>query len=415
MLYQLFKKASIKSLLIIRTVSPRKATRRSHDLRNSSKHRLKNNIFLIRASIRPISRLNQLNQTDNSIRSEHLSIYPNSRLREIPRPVVARAIFSSWRGLVRSFTLIENTAFIFNARRLLIQREFTIHPRFLFREHIGGARWITRQEYHFIWRWTHSGIHLLLINKCQWSPLHRAIGFKASSRFSSLSNPLPFPPTRPATSSSSSSSSSSSCTYTYTYTNSSPPTALTNLLYMCERWLTHPRVIVRPWTLRMARLLILHPQWTIRIFLFLFFFFFVFFSTICDNPERGGPALRFVFSALFSLLRPLISLFIAENDATLSPLVAPFASASFLVARFPTTHRLLGISVAAQSFRSRNTVLIGDFMEIRVLSVTFLPCFSSTRTMLLFSLRVKSLLWFDSFDVALRIATRKKIKTSSLV
>ena len=150
-------------------------------------------------------------------------------------------------------------------------------------------------------------------------------------------------------------------------------------------------------------------------FSFPFFFFFVFFSTICDNPERGGPALRFVFSALFSLLRPLISLFIAENDATLSPLVAPFASASFLVARFPTTHRLLGISVAAQSFRSRNTVLIGDFMEIRVLSVTFLPCFSSTRTMLLFSLRVKSLLWFDSFDVALRIATRKKIKTSSLV
>ena len=25
-----------------------------------------------------------------------------------------------------------------------------------------------RQEYHFIWCWTHSGIHLLLINKSQW-------------------------------------------------------------------------------------------------------------------------------------------------------------------------------------------------------------------------------------------------------
>lgn len=34
---------------------------------------------------------------------------------------------------------------------------------------------------------------MLLINKCQWSPLHRAIGFKASSRFSSLSNPPPLP------------------------------------------------------------------------------------------------------------------------------------------------------------------------------------------------------------------------------
>lgn len=115
------------------------------------------------------------------------------------------------------------------------------------------------------------------------------------------------------------------------------------------------------------------------------------------------------------MLRPLVPLFIAENDATLSPLVAPFASASFLVARFPTRHRLLGISLAVQSFRSRNTVLIGDFMEIRALSVAFLPRFSSTPTMLLFSSRVNSSVWFASFDVALRIATRKKIETSPLV
>lgn len=73
---------------------------------------------------------------------------------------------------------------------------------------------------------------------------------------------------------------------------------------MCERWLTHPRVIVRPWTLRMARLLILHPQWKIRIFLFLFFFFFSFFlfQPFAIMPSETVPlfvsfSLRFFFRA----------------------------------------------------------------------------------------------------------------------
>lgn len=299
-----------------------------------------------------------------------------------------------------------------NARRLLIQREFTIHPRFLFREHIGGARRITRQEYHFIWRWTHSGIHLLLINKCQWSPLHRAIGFKASSRFSSLSNPLPFPPTRPATS-----SSCSSCTYTYTYTNSSPPTALTNLLYMCERWLTHPRVIVRPWTLRMARLLILHPQWKIRIFLFLFFS--LFFSTICDNPERGRPALRFVFSAFFFFLAstPRFSVYRGKWCYSFSACCAfrfcLFSRRSFSNATQATGNQSCGAILSVTEHCSYRR-FYGNTSFIRYLSSLFLV-YNDDVVVVLFSSRVNSLVWFGSFDVPLRIATRKEIKTSSLV
>lgn len=235
---------------------------------------------------------------------------------------------------------------------------------------------------------------MLLINKCQWSPLHRAIGFKASSRFSSLSNPPPLP-------------SHSSCNlflllvllllYLHLHLHQQLST------YCSHKPAVYVRTLIDPPTSDRSAMnatdgSAAHFTPTMEnsnfSFPFFLFFFFLSFSTICDNAERDRPALRFVFSAFFfpcfepsflCLSRKMTLLFLRLLRLSLLP---PFSSLVF------RRHRLLGISLAVQSFRSRNTVLIGDFTEIRVLSVTFLPCFSSRRTTLLFSLRVGWLVWF---------------------
>ena len=139
--------------------------------------------------------------------------------------------------------------------------------------------------------------------------------------------------------------------------------------YMCERWLTHG-VIVQPWTPeRMARLLILHTHngkfriflfsllsFFLFFFLFFFFFFLLLFSfwTFAMIPSDAS-FLALDVRRFSRLSREIIPRFV-------SPVVAPFASASFLHRRAAT----IAFAISLPMLASRYIDIVAAFIKAHV-------------------------------------------------